>query len=301
MSLPKPPFRSVAEELLYEIYTRINGTMTGLKAEDINTLTKLNAILTDADLMKATDIINLVNAVKGSVPEVANTLEKVYGIVQGLNFLRAEDIDTLAELNAILGDADIVKNADVSTALDTIKGNVPESGNTLEKLYNIIQGLNYLSQDQIDTLTELNAIITDADLVRVEDLVNSINALKGNVPIAADTLEKLNTLIQTTSRSRSVQFQFKSNQFAEQALLFKGLINSLSQDFTNELSSVSYKSRLDTADIWTHHANLAALQTWINTNITGNEAVGTKFWIKCIATYKAGQTEEARNILYYLG
>jgi hypothetical protein len=58
-------------------------------------------------------------------------------------------------------------------------------------LYNIIQGLNFLSQGKIDTLAELNSITTDTDLIRVEDLINSINTLKGNFPNIADTLEKL--------------------------------------------------------------------------------------------------------------
>jgi len=242
MSIPKPPFHSVLEELLYNIYLKF--------------------------------------------PDVTN--------------LSVNDINTLAKLNALVLDADLVSIDEVTSAISGLKGNVPIVGNTLEKLYNIMQGLGSLKAEDIDTLAEINAILTDADLVRTDDLVNSINLLKGNIPNTADTFEKLYTLIQSNSKSRTVQFQFKSNQFAEQALLFKGQINSLAQDITNELASVSYKSRLDTSDSWTHHSNLTALQTWINAHITGNEITGTKYWIKCLATYKSGQTEEARNILYYV-
>ncbi len=156
-----------------------------------------------------------------------------------------------------------------------------------------------LKAEDINTLAKLNAILTDADLMKAEDILNTINSLKGNVPVAGNTLEKLYALILADSKSRIVQFQFKTNQFAEQALLFKGQINSLVQDFTNELSSVSYKSRMDINSSWTANANLAALQTWINTNVTGNEITGAKYWIKCIATYKPSFMDEARNILYY--
>lgn len=242
MSIPKPPFHSALEELLYNIYLKL--------------------------------------------PDVA--------------YLTADDINSIAKLNALILDADLLNSTGVSNAIDNLKGNVPVGGDTLEKLYKIIQGLTYLSQDEIDTLEELNAVLIDADLVRVEDLINSINALKGNVPNTADTLEKLYALLLAGSKNRIIQFEFKSNQFSYHALLFKGQINSLSEDFTNELTAVSYKSRLDTSDSWTQHANLAALQTWVNSNVTGNEITGTKYWIKCVATYKSGQTEEARNMLYYV-
>lgn len=191
----------------------------------------------------------------------------------------------------------------INSAISNLKGNVPASGDTLEKLFNIIQGLNYLTAEDIDTLGELNTILTNADLVSVATLssvVNQLtNAIRGNVPVAGNTLEKLYGLIQAGTKNRIIQFEFKSNQFADHRLLFKGQINSLSDDFTNELSSVSYKSRLDTSDSWILHANLAALQTWIDSNVTGNEITGTKYWIKCVATYKPGKTEEAGSILYY--
>ena len=55
MSVPKPPFHSASEELLYNIYLKLQD-MNSLQESDINTLAKLNAILTDADLMKVEDI-----------------------------------------------------------------------------------------------------------------------------------------------------------------------------------------------------------------------------------------------------
>jgi hypothetical protein len=113
--------------------------MNSLQESDINTLAKLNAILTDADLMKVEDITLAINAIKGNVPDAGNTLEKIFNIIQGFTYLKAEDIDTLAELNAILSDADIIKTEDLQSSIDTLKGNAPLAGNTLEKLYNLLQ------------------------------------------------------------------------------------------------------------------------------------------------------------------
>ncbi len=138
MSVPKPPFHSASEELLYNIYLKLQD-MNSLQESDINTLAKLNAILTDADLMKVEDITLAINAIKGNVPDAGNTLEKIFNIIQGFTYLKAEDIDTLAELNAILSDADIIKTEDLQSSIDTLIGNAPLAGNTLEKLYNLLQ------------------------------------------------------------------------------------------------------------------------------------------------------------------
>ncbi len=138
MSVPKPPFHSVSEELLYNIYLKVQD-MDSIKESDINTLAKLNAILIDADLMKAEEIVSAINTLKGNVSEAGNTLEKLFNIIQGINYLKAEDIDTLAELNAILSDADLIKTEDFQNAINILKGNSPLEGNTLEKLYNLIQ------------------------------------------------------------------------------------------------------------------------------------------------------------------
>jgi hypothetical protein len=57
MSIPKPPFHTASEELLYNIYLKIQN-VDYLRESDISTLAKLNAILTDADLMKTEDILS---------------------------------------------------------------------------------------------------------------------------------------------------------------------------------------------------------------------------------------------------
>jgi hypothetical protein len=234
MSVPSPPFRSVSEELLYNIYLKLsNGTSVGneITANDIDTLAKLNSFLTDAVLMKADDIVS---------------------------------------------------------AIDALKGNVPAVANSLEKLYNIVQGITYLRQEEIDTIAELNAIISDADLVRISDL--------------ADVLVGLNL------KRRTIQFYFPNDQWDDEhnhnnsrdTTVIRGKINSLSHDFTNSLSAVSYKSRLDNVSAWTSHLSLSALQVWINSNVTGDEITGTKYWIKCAPVYKSGHGGEAFNSFVYV-
>jgi hypothetical protein len=225
MSVPKPPFRTVTEELLYNILLKLSGggNMPGLTADDINSISKLNAIIQDGDLMTA---------------------------------------------------------AEIASSIETLKGNVPDVANTLEKLYNILQGITYLKQEDIDTIAELNAILTDADLVRISDLADSLVALN--------------------LKRRMVQFYLEPRFQGRDIVAFRGKSNSLTEDFTTaELISVSYKSRLDSTTIWTDHANLGALQNWMNQFVTGDEFSGTKFWLKCIGNYKPAQNGEAVNMLTY--
>jgi len=226
-----PPFYSRTDELLYKIYLKLQtGNMSGLTANDINSLSKLNAILEDSDLISQTQF---------------------------------------------------------NDAIMALKGNVPVSANTLEKLYNIIQGMQSLKREDIDTLEELNAILTDADLVRIQDL--------------ADALVALNL------KQRSIQFYFPDDHWDDDhhqsmrrdRFVLRGKITALTQDFTSALSAVSYKTRIDTSSSWAYHLNLTALQNWINANVSGNEQTGTRYCIRCIPTHKSGQNGEAVNTLTY--
>lgn len=81
--------------------------------------------------------------------------------------------------------------------------------------------------------------------------------------------------------------------------VLRGKINSLAHDFTNQLSGVAYKSRLDISISWASHSTLGNLQTWINANIAGDELSGTKYWVKCLPVYRPGCDDEAINILSY--
>ncbi len=216
-------------------------------------------------------------------------LYKIYLKLQTGNMsgLTANDINSLSKLNAILEDSDLISQTQLGDAIMALKGNVPVSANTLEKLYNIIQGIQSLKREDIDTLEELNAILTDADLVRIQDL--------------ADALVALNL------KQRSFQFYFPDDHWDDDhpqsmrrdRFVLRGKITSIAQDFTNSLSAVSYKTRIDTSSTWAYHLNVSALQNWINTNIFGNEQTGTRYWIRCIPTYKSGYDSEAACVLFY--
>lgn len=226
MEVPKPPFHSTTEELLYNIYLKLSSPVNTLSALDINTIAKLNAIINDADLATTENLIN---------------------------------------------------------AISTFKGNVPSEGNTLEKLYNLIKALNYLSREDIDTLAEINSLLVDADLVKTEDLTNAINSV---------------------DNKREIQFFFQGSGDDDDCknrdrIVIRGKINSLVDDCTNELSGVTYKSRVDTSASWIAHPNLPYLQNWINTTITGDHLTGMKFWLKCVPVYKVGKNGEAVNLFGY--
>jgi hypothetical protein len=146
--------------------------------------------------------------------------------------------------------------------------------------YNIILALNYLRREDIDTLAELNALLLDADIVKSEDLTSALSSLSLN------------------KRVYRFYFDPSSNDYLDRFIL-RGKISFLTEDFSNELQSVTYRTRFDTSDTWTNHSNLAALQAWINTNVTGNEVSGTKYWIKCVPEYKSGQDDQAMNVFGY--
>ncbi|MBT1688878.1 hypothetical protein [Dawidia soli] len=109
---PTPPFRSVVEELLFAILQKLPDAQY-LTRQDIDSLAKLNVLLLDADLAPAGETQAAIESIKGNVPAIADTLEKMYGIIQGLTFLKTEDIDTLAELNSVLTDADLLRGGDI--------------------------------------------------------------------------------------------------------------------------------------------------------------------------------------------
>jgi hypothetical protein len=101
-----------------------------------------------------------------------------------------------------------------------------------------------------------------------------------------------------SSSNRLEIFEIRSNLFTEQEASFRGLISNMSVYITNELLSVTYEARLDTG-AYSAHANLVALQAWINANITGTEASGTVYWIKVLATYKPSALGRAEVRLTY--
>ena len=125
------------------------------------------------------------------------------------------------------------------------------------------------------------------DLVRIDDLAEAIAALN--------------------FKRRTIQFYVKDDHWKDDhdhnsdrnTYVFRGRIDSLSQSLTDDLLSVTYKSRLDNSRTWTFHGNLAALQDWINTFVSGDEDTGNVYWIKCLPQFKVGRDGDAVNIFKY--
>lgn len=88
---------------------------------------------------------------------------------------------------------------------------------------------------------------------------------------------------------------FDSNLDTTAIERFVGPINLISFDLFFELDSIALESTLDTSGVWTAHADLTALQAWVDTNIT----TGTKWLLKVIATYKASETNASGTQLNY--
>lgn len=98
---------------------------------------------------------------------------------------------------------------------------------------------------------------------------------------------------------QSSVFRFNSNLFTSSNQSFRGVINNLNSYHTAGITAVSYQTRLDTVSTWTDIADLTALQTWVNANVTGTQLTGLIFWINCLATFDPTYSNEAENTLMY--
>jgi hypothetical protein len=78
--------------------------------------------------------------------------------------------------------------------------------------------------------------------------------------------------------------------------MFQGAINNLAVVLPDELTALSYEVRLDTTTTWTAQADLTALQSWIDSNVS---TATTKWQLRFIATYAASATGEAAALFTY--
>lgn len=111
--------------------------------------------------------------------------------------------------------------------------------------------------------------------------------------IEGDILDQEDLKLKLEAEKRIVTFD--SNLDTTAIERFVGPINLISFDLFYELDSIALESTLDTDGNWAAHANLTALQAWVDANIT----VGTKWLLKVIATYKASETNASGTQLNY--
>ena len=99
--------------------SQISDLGTYLSTADIDTLAELNAIVADDTIIGAAatdasgygfvvDEDNMASNLATKIPTQQSVKAYVDSVIAGLTALEAEDIDTLAEINAILGDATLV-------------------------------------------------------------------------------------------------------------------------------------------------------------------------------------------------
>lgn len=94
-------------------------------------------------------------------------------------------------------------------------------------------------------------------------------------------------------------FTFENDLDTVREQFLKGVITIRTAVLTAGLSSVSYQTSTDNGATYVTQANLAAMQSWINSNITGNVANGTNWQLKVIATFNAAETKTQNLKLIY--
>lgn len=136
---------------------------SALQPDDIDTLPKLNALITGATLIDTTDA-------RLSDTRDPNAHTHVSADITDLaDFLLATDIDTLAELNAILTDATLGDSADFATAAQgALAASASQPGHTHVSA-DITDFGTFVTVADIDSLAELNAILLDATLIDTAD------------------------------------------------------------------------------------------------------------------------------------
>lgn len=124
------------------------------------------------------DIDAAINALKDGVPVAGDTLNKLYQLTQGLSGLSTEDINTIAKLNAIVTDANLITNE----YFDSIIGDFDQI-NTIED--NLVESINSIFDDlTTNFFTQMiTGLTANLQTTNKSNLVAAINELK----VAIDT------------------------------------------------------------------------------------------------------------------
>lgn len=142
-------------------HTHVEADITNLQAyltaADINTLAELNTILADATLIDTADA-RLSDA---RTPTAHTHTESEITDLQA--YLITASINTLAKLNAIVGDATLIDTADARLS----DARTPTAHTHVEADITNLQA--YLTSADINTLAELNTILSDATLIDTAD------------------------------------------------------------------------------------------------------------------------------------
>ena len=109
-----------------------------------------------------------------------------------------------------------------------------------------------------------------------------------------------NNIFVQPAQIREKELQFASNLDLTRETTFTGLLTVSAVVITAGLSSVAYSVSSDDGSTFTSQADITALNTWINSNISGDESTGTKWRLKVTATYNASIVNmQSATIVYY--
>jgi hypothetical protein len=99
--------------------------------------------------------------------------------------------------------------------------------------------------------------------------------------------ELINNIFVQPAQIREKELQFASNLDLIRETSFTGSLNISAVVLTAGLASVAYSVSSDDGATFTSQADIAAVNTWIDSNISGDESTGTKWRLRVTATYNA--------------
>lgn len=149
----------------------------------------------------------------------------------------------------------------------------------IEDQADLIEILNYFDTSITDLTTGKQNVIGFTP-----ENASKKGAVNGYAPLDASQKVPLANLPTITSTSYRVEFQFDADLFTEDERMFRGLITIGSTYFSGNVSFVTYQAKVDGGS-YTSLGDSGALQTWINSNVSGTESTGTKYFIKAMATF----------------
>jgi hypothetical protein len=146
---------------------------------------------------------------------------------------------------------------------------------------------------QIDAVQEKVNVVyeiptpTNGDTIEIFAKSNTVGesiAIENDI-IAGFIRSVVGAIQQAGSVLENRELQFSSDLDTVIESTFNGTINITHQQITDGLSSVSYEVSDDDGATWTTQANIVDLQNWINANVTGDSATGTRWRLRALAFY----------------
>lgn len=125
-------------------------------------------------------------------PTSIDTIAELETLLGSVNVILATEIDTEAELEALVAGLNFIISTEINTVakIEAIAGGaniiVSTEIDTLAELETLMSAINIIASTEIDTLSELNAIVGDADLVAAATTVSAGAGMSGGGDLTAN-------------------------------------------------------------------------------------------------------------------